>query len=410
MNYFSFLQYFSYFSYTYLLVLIISIYVIIILYIKIKYHFWSRQPVFHYYNLLYWIKPSGIINEDLPIVNKYCNFKNIKTSRYDKLTTLDKQFIVNFLKTHYLRSKYANYLPTQTSFSAYFENNTFDSYISIYTEDKLLMNYNNQSQINSKEIISTMTSRPLYLTLGKDVRLPVYYIDNLCVHSTYRKKNIAPQMIQTHEWYQRQNNKKIKISLFKREGELLGIVPLVAYNTYAYRKLTVYKLKNPQLSIILITKQTVHLLMDFIKENIKKFDCTITCHIGNLVHLINCKIIYPYVLKMNDDIIACYFLKNTFSNYHKQYLIELTSSISNCPYAEMFYTGFTNAYYQICHQMKTKMIIIENISHNNAIVDRIARENVNKNKNKLLEISPTAFFLYNYSTYSVKPEKVFCVY
>lgn len=387
----------------YFILIIIVFYLILITYIKINYHFWSKQPVFHYYNFFYWINPSGIINDELPIINNYCNFKNIKTTTYGKLNNIDKQCIVNFLKTNYLRTKHANYLPTEKSFSCHFENNEFDSYISIYNEDKILIDYNTKDYVDTKEIISVMTSRPLYINLCKNKpAFPVYYVDNLCVHEQYRKKNLAPQMIQTHEWSQRNNNKKIKVSLFKREGKLNGIVPLTVYNTHAYKKLTVYRLNDPQMSIVLINNKSIYLLMDFINENIKKFECTITPHIGNLIHLINNKIIYVYVLKTNDNIMACYFFKNTFSTYNNRPLIELTSSISNCPYAEMFYKGFTNAYYCVCKDIKTKCIIIENISHNHFIVERINKP--------LLEISPTAFFLYNYVSYSFKPETVFCIY
>ena len=385
----------------YFIIIFIILYLIIISYIKITYNFWSKQPVFHYYNFFYWIKPSGIINNDLPLTNNFCNFGNIKTNTYDKLSQLDKQFIVNFLKTNYLRSRYANYLPTEKSFNSYFENHVFDSYISIYTEDKLLLNYNNQSQINSKEIISIISGRPLYVSLNK-VDFLVYYVDYLCVHPLYRKKNIAPQMIQTHEWYQRQNNKKIKISLFKREGTLTGIVPLTVYNTYAYKKLSVYRFNDPTMSIVLITKSNLYLLMDFVKNNIKKFDCTITPHIGNLANLIDNKIFYVYILKSDINILACYFFKNTFSIYHNKPLVELTSSISNCPYNEMFYNGFTNAYYYVCREIKTKIIIIENISHNVLIIKRIHKTPI--------EISPTAFFLYNYVSYSIKPDRFFCIY
>ena len=84
------------------------------------------------------------------------------------------------------------------------------------------------------------------MTLNK-ISFPVYYVDNLCVHPLYRNKNIAPQMIQTQEWFQRQNNKKIKVSLFKREGDLTGIVPLTVYNNNSYRKLTVYRMRDPSL-------------------------------------------------------------------------------------------------------------------------------------------------------------------
>ena len=71
-----------------ILYFILSIFVILILfklYVKIKFGFWAYQPVFHRYNLLYWIYPCGIINKELPETNKFCNFYNITTSLAYKL-------------------------------------------------------------------------------------------------------------------------------------------------------------------------------------------------------------------------------------------------------------------------------------------------------------------------------------
>ena len=72
----------------YLYLIIISIFVIFLifrLYIKIKYKFWANQPVFHKYNLFNWIYKNGIINDELPKINSYCNFYNIIVSEYDNI-------------------------------------------------------------------------------------------------------------------------------------------------------------------------------------------------------------------------------------------------------------------------------------------------------------------------------------
>ena len=97
-----------------------------------------------------------------------------------------------------------------------------------------------------------------------------------------------------------------------------------------------------------------------------------------------------YTILVIGDIIVHQIPLLTILYYNKP-LIELTSSISNCPYAEIFYNGFTNAYYHVCREIKTKIIIIENISHNDIMINRIHKTP--------LEISPTAFFLYNYVSY-----------
>ena len=58
---------YSYISYILLTILFIVLF--IIAYIKIKYKFWSIQPVFHVYNFNYMIFPPGIIDPNLPFKN-----------------------------------------------------------------------------------------------------------------------------------------------------------------------------------------------------------------------------------------------------------------------------------------------------------------------------------------------------
>ena len=385
----------------YTILIFVILYFILITYIKIAYNFWSIQPVFHYYNLFYWIKSADIIGRNLPSINKYCNLKNISTYDYDSLTNVNKQYIINFIKTHYLRSKIANYLPTLISFSSYFENNKYPSYISIYSNNTLLNDYTNKISIPHNEIVSVITGRPLNVSINK-IDFYLYYIDYLCVHKKYRKQNIAPSTIQTHELFQRHNNKKIQVCLFKREGEITGIVPLTIYDTIFYKKISVYRIKNPKMCVFLITIQNIYLAMEFIKLNINKFECVINPCESNIMHLIKNNILFIYALKLNDDIISLYFFKNTYTYYNTKPSIELISSISCCPYDEMFYIGFTNAYFQLSKQLKIKIILIENISHNTTIIKNI--------HNEIIATSPTAFFFYNYATPSISPEKVFIIY
>ena len=48
-------------EYYYLLIFFFIITIVFRFYVKITYKFWAYQPVFHYYNLFYWIYPKGII-------------------------------------------------------------------------------------------------------------------------------------------------------------------------------------------------------------------------------------------------------------------------------------------------------------------------------------------------------------
>ena len=78
------------------------------------------------------------------------------------------------------------------------------------------------NMITDRKIISAITSRPLNVLINNDknnknTNFRVYYVDYLCVDKLYRKKGIAPQIIQTHNYNQRYLNKNIVVSLFNRE-------------------------------------------------------------------------------------------------------------------------------------------------------------------------------------------------
>ena len=387
----------------YFFIVIIVIYILLFSYIKLKYQFWNIQPVFHYYNFLYWFTSNRVINDELPSINKYCNMREIQTYKYTELSNLDKQYIINFLKNFFLRTNDVNYLPTINSFESNFQNHIHPSFISIYSNNTNLFDYKNNNNFNFKEIISVMTTRPLYITLYNK-NMTVYYVDYLCVHNLYRKKGVAPQIIQTHELNQRHNNKQIKVSLFKREGEINGIVPLVFYYTYGYKKISIYKINDSSISVIPVNKTSVFKFLDFFKNNKSSFDCAITPHLSNLISLVESKSIFIYLLKQNSNILASYIFKNTDTLYYGKKSIECISSINSIKNdnTNLFYRGFTLAYYNIVKQIKSKTILIEDIADNSKIIKNINDE--------CFFCSPTAFFLYNYISKTVNNAKFIYIY
>ena len=61
--------------YLYSIIAFVIIIMLLFAFIKIKFRFWSIQPVFHFYNLWYWMFPPGIIDQSIPEKNKYTNLK-----------------------------------------------------------------------------------------------------------------------------------------------------------------------------------------------------------------------------------------------------------------------------------------------------------------------------------------------
>jgi hypothetical protein len=388
-----------------LLILIITI-LLIYGYIRIKYGFWAIQPVFHVYNISYMIFPPGIINHQLPESNKYTNFKNIETNIFDNMTKLKTAKFINFIKKNYLQNQDNTFSPKTSNIIPYFMSHSAYSFASFYFEKSLLIDLNKNTTIPDSKIIGLMTSRPIHISINNkvDAIFDAYYVDYLCVSNDYRKKGIAPQIIQTHHYNQRHINKNIVVSLFKREDELTGIVPLCAYSTYGF---SVTKWVKPldlpdYFTLLEITPQNFHILLDFIKNNNTNFDIVINTNISNIIELIKTKNIFIYAILFEHQIICAYFYRKScvFVEKNMEVLSCYASINNNNNLNDIFIQGFKISFWNIANKNYFGFCAIENISHNNIIIDNIML------KTKPTIISPTAYFFYNFAYPTFKPEKV----
>jgi hypothetical protein len=368
---------------------------IVYIYIRLKYGFWAVQPVFHVYDLVYMFKPHGIINSMLPEKNKYTNFKNIETIIFPELSELKKTRLVNFIRSNYLQNKDNVFSPQKENIIPYFVGHNAKTFISFYNEDNLLMDVKTNALISDKKIIGVMTTRPIYIVINtnNETKFDAYYVDYLCVDKMYRKKGIAPQIIQTHEYNQRHLNKNIVVSLFKREDELTGIVPLCVYSTYGFSvdKWTKPNDLHPSYKLLEVNPQNFHFLFDFIKNNNKNFDIVINTEVTNMIELIKTKNIFIYTILLDDEIICAYFFRKTCTFVEKNMeVLSCFASINNCD-DNIFIQGFKISFWKIAAENYFGFAAIEEISHNNIIIENL------KIKTKPLIISPTAYFFYNFA-------------
>ena len=79
----------------YLISCVILLIILFFCFIRLKYKFWSMQPVFHFYDIYYWFISVGIIRNELPEKNRYTNFKNICTKTF--LCKLAVSFILSII-------------------------------------------------------------------------------------------------------------------------------------------------------------------------------------------------------------------------------------------------------------------------------------------------------------------------
>ena len=381
---------------------------IIYIYIRLKYGFWVSQPVFHVYDFGYMIKAPGIINDYLPEKNKYTNFKNIETSVYSEITSLQSQRFANLIRTNYLQNKDNIFSPQSQNILPYFNGHNDKSFVSFYKEDNNMIDLKKGTMITDSVVIGLITSRPVYVVINngnKEAKFRAYYVDYLCVDKMYRKKGIAAQLIQTHHYNQRHINKNIVISLFKREDELTGIVPLCVYSTYGFHVKTWTKPidLSAEYKVLEITPQNFRFLFDFVNSIGKKFDIVINTEMTNIIELIKTKNIFIYVVMADEVIISAYFFRKSCVQIEKGLeVLSCFASICNCDQST-FIHGFKISFWKISAENYFGFAAIEDVSDNNIIIDNI------RNKTKPLIISPTAYFFYNFGYPTFKSNKVLII-
>jgi hypothetical protein len=266
-------------------------------------------------------------------------------------------------------------------------------------------------------LVGAITGRPLVVTIWKTnnpeiVKFETYYVDYLCVKKGFRKKNIAPQLIQTHEYNQCHKNQNICVSLFKREGELTGIVPLTAYKTFVFDMKNWRKPPNPlhaKTTLLVGDSQNMFYLYNFINEltsdkKYSKYDITIIPEMTNMVSLVKSKNMYIYMLLTDMEIEAVYIFKKTCTNIEKgKELLSLIASINNVKLTK-FIQGFKNALWEILlNYPNYHYLAIEDISDNKYIINNI------KEKTYPTFESPTAYFFYNYARSPFSSEKALII-
>ena len=390
-----------------LLITLFGIITLFFCYIRLKYKFWRIQPVFHFYDLYYWFVNVGIINLDLPEKNKYVNLKHIETMEFDNLSTNKLTEFVMFIQMNFLSNIDNKYLPTINNIKPYFKNHNSKSFVSIYWEPILLLNNKTNIPINDKKMIGVITSRPMHILINDKYnninKFNAYYVDYLCVDKHYRKKNIAPQLIQTHEYNQRRLNNNIYVSLFKREGELTGIIPLTTFNTCCFKTESWYNEPlpfNPSIALLVGDTKNLYYLYDLILLN-TIWDITILPEISNIIELVTTQNMYIYMVVINDEIQCGYIFKRTKTFLEKdKEVLSCICSIKGVVDDNIFIQGFKLALWNILKSNKKFCYIaLEDISNNNILIQNLTI------KTKPYIVSPTAYFFYNFAYEPFKSNK-----
>ena len=389
----------------YILLFMILCVILFFMFIRLKYKFWALQPVFHFYDLHYWLINVGIICKELPQKNMYVNLKKIKTKQFEYIDELTKKQIITLIRLNYFINNENKYDPKAENILPYFIGHNSKTYWSYFLEPELLIDNKTGKTIEENKIIGIITSRPLHVQINNNPKFDVYYVDYLCVNKNHRKKNIAPQLIQTHEYNQSHNNKKISVSLFKREEELTGIIPLTVYKTYCFNMINwgPPQQLDSRFTILTGDKQNIFYLYNFIEEMKKKWDIIIYPEISNIIELVATGNLFIKMILIDGNIEAVYIFRKTCSFIEKdKEIISCIASIKGSIQTSQFITGFKMSLWSLKQNENCKLVrylTLEDVSDNIYLINNICL------KTHPTVISPMAYFFYNFAYSPFKSEK-----
>lgn len=354
---------------------IITIWVLIsFVYIKLRYRFWSSQPVFHTYNLHYWFFPPGILQHTIPEITKFFDY----AITYKKLNSLDakeRNLVLSFIKMNYHYDKKFKYDLKKSDI------------IDIFPGDSnITLHYN----LIPKRLISCLTSRTLECSTEL-AKFNVLYFDLLCVHRNYRGRGFGAKQIYTHYLKSRKAT-DTAVFLYKSFGPCNIRVPITIFNTYTVLASSWNKpnLNLPRnISTHLIHSMNCELLIHFTKEIAEQFDCKIIPKTFTLTRLIKQGYLVPTVILDNQTVVAATFFRRPMIKIDNKYIIECIGSCCRVGYENYFKESFQNSIVLLQKYHKFSMITIENISHNYMLVQRVLERSIPK------RVDTAGYYFYN---------------
>ena len=366
-------------------------YVVLRIFIKLRFRFWAEQPVFHVYNIYYWLFPPGILQHGPPPLTKYYD-PDIQCLTWSDLEVGDKDLFYYLISQHYLNTKEkTTYRPRKKQVMAYFEGQGDESYISLAFSTK-----------DNRRLVGAMTSRTLLCKVHNH-NIKVSYVDFLCVTTSRRKQGMAPKIIYTHYRKSRRLGAN-PIFLFKREGTVNFMVPLAIYQAHAFScssiKTNTTRL-NPSFRVERINCANIHIFWHYLKEVEATFPCFIRPVASHIKTLVQEKLLCICILLYVDDPIGCYIFRDPQTTYDGKDSLECVASYYSTGYRGAFVQAFATVLKTTLAVIPASILLIESISRNEDLVNETLR------KRSTLWTCPMAYYFYNFIYRPFLPKDVF---
>jgi hypothetical protein len=385
----------------------VAIFLSTFVYIKLRFPFWSSQPVFHTYDgWRYLCRQPYVVQSAPPPQHKHYDAR-VQTHEFFDLSRKDLKRLCEFMQCHWIPTDQFFFTVTRSTLATEFTGHTETPYVSIYWEPVAYTTPTTPASTGAegaseKQIAGCIFSRPLRLRFSGTTVDPIslYYLDYFCMNREKPDPMIGRSLFQTHEYHQRTRNPAVAVSLFKKETDLCqGVVPLISYTTYLYAipKRRVEKLPAG-MSCVAIHDESMDVLVDFLQTVSQStlFSCIAMTDISHLVGLVKAKEWFVFVLRSREDILAMYFFKNAHIRYEStdQRTLQLVASVCNTTHPNVFYVGFLQAMKSLVREYAGTfgLLKIEDVGHNGRLVAQWKKETSTM---PIVE-SESAYYLYNY--------------
>lgn len=340
----------------------------IIIFIKIKLGFWYNIPIKNKYTKDFFIKEKNIIiDKKIPIIDKWCNFIDIKTMSF---STLDKNIFDNHL----------------------LELSPNKSYISIeYVINKQFNNKDNVFQ-NINKLKNILFTIPINIT-NKNKMYKSYIISNEINNLTINLDNINFKLFKTHIYNVSNKNSVHFIFLFKTYKKLDILQDFITFSLYKLKINNAIKDKNIKTfyNFLIINKQNINLVVSLLNDSKKYINFLFLYNLHDILNLIEKNQILIYCLYFDNSVKSLYIFKKENSEY------SLISSY-NLYYENIFYYGFLKSIENIQKILKNINIdiTIYDTYYNHIIIDNLIKNKLIINNNFSL-YNKIHYYIYNYN-------------
>lgn len=290
-------------------------------YIKIQYPFWSRQPVYHTYDVWRWFSMTSAkpqIIDDRPLAESKTKFyspHDVRTQTNTDITPELADTIATFMRNYYLcKTDTALYTLTGEQLMAQMAGCDGAGYITRHTG----------CGGEATAIAAVLASKPTTIfffnrqTATYDEYVAQYWFGLTVANylDETKKRDHTRKLIQTHHYNVRLAGGEC-IAIFKKDT-CDGVVPFFTYTSHLFNRkiLARVPLLQPPLRILQINATNIKLLDDFftlIKENPHlNLDIIMMPSVANILAMLRTRQLFIYCLVLKEVIYSVYVFRNPF--------------------------------------------------------------------------------------------------